>query len=131
VTEWKNIKLNNSPAFSYVMGSPSSYANFPAQETITIKSISDIDYAVDRLVKYYLLYQEEKNFSYRILLPKGEERLSRTTAKSIGLKLQNAFLRNINKKKLKPNIEQVRYVHDKSHYGWILASPTLINELNV
>lgn len=113
------------------MGSPASYANFLVQETINIKTISDVDYAVNKLVKFYLLYHEENNFSCRILLPKGEERSSRITAKSFGLNLQNAFLRAIKKKKLKPNIKQVRYVHDGSHYGWILASPTLIDEFNV
>jgi hypothetical protein len=113
------------------MGSPASYANFPVQETVNIQTISDIDYAINRLVKFYLLYYEENNFSYRILLPKGEERSSRSAAKSFGFKLQNAFLRAIYKNKLKPNIKQVRYVHDESHYGWILASPMLINEFNL
>jgi hypothetical protein len=113
------------------MGSPASYANFHVQETINIETISDVDYAVNRLVKYYFLYHEENNFSCRILLPKGKEKSSRITAKSFGLNLQNAFLRAIKKKKLKPNIKQVRYVHDESHYGWILASPTLLNEFHV
>jgi hypothetical protein len=101
--------------------SPTSYVNFPVHETIDVKDASDIRIAVDRMVKAYVHLSQYGNFSYRLLLPKGEKLTSK--AKKLGLTIQAEFLLALKKKKLKPNIREIRYIHDKDHYGWVLANP--------
>lgn len=112
---------------------PYKYINFPVQETIEVRDIFDINIAVNRMVELYMLDTQngKDNFSCRILLPRsngdGREESIRKEAKKIGLKLQIEFVLALKQKKLKPNIREVRYVHDSTHYGWILASPQLLN----
>src|SRR5919202_409173 len=100
---------------------PASYVDFPVHETIDVKDVSDIRMAVDRIVEAYVHLGQHGNFSYRILLPKGEKLTSK--AKKLGLTIQAEFLLALRKKKLKPDIREIRYMHDKDHYGWILANP--------
>ncbi|MFL6362589.1 MAG: hypothetical protein ACJ709_03995 [Nitrososphaeraceae archaeon] len=99
---------------------PASYVNFPVHETIDIKDASDIRIAVDRMVEAYVRLSQYGNFSYRLLLPKGEKL---TKAKKLGLTIQAEFLLALKKKTLKPNVREIRYIHDKDHYGWVLANP--------
>jgi hypothetical protein len=87
-----------------------SYANFPVHETIEISEISDIRRAVDRMVEAYGR-QSPDNFSYR------------SKAKRIGLAFQGEFVLGLRRRHLVPNVREVRYVHDESHYGWLLANP--------
>jgi hypothetical protein len=101
--------------------SPASYIDFPVHETIDVKDVSDIRVAVDIIVQAYVHLGQRGNFSYRILLPKGEKLTLK--AKKLGLTIQAEFLLSLRKKKLKPNIREIRYMHDKDHYGWILANP--------
>src|SRR5919202_7138880 len=98
---------------------PASYIDFPVHETIDVKDVSDIRVAVDIIVQAYVHLGQRGNFSYRLLLPKGEKLTSK--AKKLGLTIQTEFLLAL-KKKLKPNVLEIRYMHDKDHYGWILAS---------
>jgi hypothetical protein len=100
---------------------PSSYINFPVYETIDIRDISDIRNAVDRMVQAYEYLNQDGNFSYRLLLPKQEK--INEKARKIGLTVQAEFLLALKNKKLKMNVKEVRYIHDKTHYGWILANP--------
>ena len=100
---------------------PTSYVDFPVHETIHVKDISDIRITVDKIVEAYVLLGQDGDFSYRILLPKGEKLTS--MAKKLGLMVQAEFLLALRKKKLKPNVREIRYIHDKDHYGWILANP--------
>src|SRR3569833_3537805 len=94
---------------------PTSYFDFPVQETSRIKDISDIRITVDKIVEAYVLLGQDGNFSYRILLPKGEKLTSK--AKKLGLIVQAEFLLALRKKKLKPNVREIRYIHDRDHYG--------------
>lgn len=106
----------------------SSYINFPVHETIDLKEFSDIRFAVDRMVESYKCLNESGNFSYRLLLPKGEKLNEK--ARKIGLTVQAEFLLALKKKQLKLNVKEVRYIHDKTHYGWILANPERLNALS-
>jgi hypothetical protein len=112
---------------------PYRYINFPVQETIEVRDIFDISIALDRMIELYMLDTQKgkDNFSCRILLPRsngdGREESIKKEAKKIGLKLQIEFVLALKQRKLKPNIREVRYVHDSIHYGWILASPQLLN----
>lgn len=103
--------------------SRSVYADFPVQETIEIKEISDIHEAVKKMVQTYAVESNAHKFSFRLLLPRGEELT--TKAKRIGITAQGEFLLALRRKKLKPNLRDIRYVHDVDHYGWIFVDPTL------
>jgi hypothetical protein len=107
---------------------PTSYVDFPVQETMHVKDISDIRITVDKIVEAYVLFGQDGNFSYRILLPKGEKLTSK--AKKLGLRIQAEFLLALKKKKLKPNVREIRYIHDKDHYGWVLANPERFSAYN-
>jgi hypothetical protein len=98
-----------------------SYSNFPVHETIALQDISDIRYVVDKMVEAYIRQSSTGEFSYRILLPKGEKQT--TNAKRIGLAFQGEFVLGLRKRNIVPNVREVRYIHDDDHYGWLLANP--------
>ena len=75
---------------------------------------------VTRMADDYARTHESGEFAYRILLPRGERLTSK--AKRLGLAFQGEFVLALRKRHLVPRIREVRYVHDESHYGWILAS---------
>jgi hypothetical protein len=94
------------------------YASFPVQETIDVRDISDIRNAVDRMADSY--QRSADDFSFRILLPRGEKLTGRT--KKIGITLQGEFIFTLRKRNVVPVLRDLRYVHDEAHYGWLLAS---------
>jgi hypothetical protein len=97
------------------------YAKFPVLETIDIKDASDIRRAVDRMVEAYVAQGSQGNFSYRVLLPRDQK--STAKAKRLGLAFQGEFVLGLRKRNVVPKVREVRYVHDESHYGWLLADP--------
>lgn len=99
---------------------PPNYVNFPVIETIDLREASDIRQAVDRMVKAYVA-ELQGRFSYRVLLPRDQK--STAKAKRMGLAFQGEFVLGLRKRNLVPRVREVRYVHDESHYGWLLASP--------
>ena len=101
--------------------SRSVYVRFPVQETVEIKEISDIRDAVKKMVNCYADKSDTHEFSYRLLLPRGE--MLTTKAKRIGITAQAEFLLALRRKNLKPNLRDIRYVHDVDHYGWIFVHP--------
>jgi hypothetical protein len=103
-----------------------SYSGFPVHETIELGEVSDIRRAVDRMVEAYAHQNEMGEFSYRILLPRGEK--SNTKAKRIGIAFQGEFVLALRKQNLVPNVREVRYVHDDKHYGWLLANPEVFKQ---
>lgn len=102
-----------------------SYTNFPVHETIELREISDIRRAVDRLVEAYVSQSINGEFSYRILLPRGEKLTSK--AKRIGLAFQGEFVLGLRRRNIVPNIREIRYVHDNDHYGWLLANSEIFD----
>lgn len=108
------------------MSQPRSYSNFPVRITIDIKGTADVHETVDNLVKLYGELSVQDRFSCRILLPKGDTKTTQLS-KKIGIAIQTGLLLGLRKNKLKPNIKEIRYIHDENHYGWVLASP-LIHE---
>jgi hypothetical protein len=73
------------------------------------------------MVEAYLAQGSQGRFSYRILLPRDPK--STAKAKRIGLAFQGEFVLGLRKRNVVPNVREVRYVHDESHYGWLLANP--------
>jgi hypothetical protein len=100
---------------------PPPYARFPVLETIDMKEASDIRRAVDKMVEAYVAQESQDRFSYRILLPRDQK--STAKAKRIGLAFQGEFVLGLRRRNVVPKVREVRYVHDESHYGWLLASP--------
>lgn len=88
------------------------------KETFDLKEIAEIRLAADRMADEYQKSAEE--FSFRILLPRSEKSNSR--AKKLGITLQGEFVLTLRKRNIVPIVRELRYVHDESHYGWILAS---------
>jgi hypothetical protein len=103
-----------------------SFANFPVHETIELREISDIRHASDRIATAYEQQSQTGNFSYRILLPRGEKLTAK--AKRIGLAFQGEFMLGLRRKHLIPNVREVRYIHDENHYGWLLANPQVYDK---
>lgn len=103
----------------------SQYAGFPVHETIELKDVADIRPAVDRVVEAYERFNHEGKFSYRILLPRGEKLTGK--AKKLGHTFQGEFVLGLRKRNLVPVIRELKYVHDDSHYGWLLASPQVFD----
>jgi hypothetical protein len=100
------------------------YVKFPVIETIDLSETSStIPQAVDRMVEAYLKKDPFGKFSYRILLPRDPK--STRKAKEIGLAFQGEFLLGLRKRKVVPNVREVRYIHDEHHYGWLLANPQM------
>lgn len=97
-----------------------TYAEFPVLETIDIRDASDIRRTVDRMVEAYA-HDSQGTFSYRILLPRDQK--STAKAKRLGLAFQGEFVLGLRKRNVVPKVREVRYVHDESHYGWLLADP--------
>jgi hypothetical protein len=103
-----------------------NYASFPVHETIELREVSDIRRAVDKMADAYARQSSTGEFSYRILLPRGEKLTAK--AKKMGLAFQGEFVLAIRKKNLVPAVREVRYLHDESHYGWLLASPQVFDK---
>jgi hypothetical protein len=99
----------------------SPYVKFPVLETIDIREASDIRNAVDRMVEAYVAQEPQDKFSYRILLPKDQKSTSK--AKRLGFAFQGELVLALRKRNVVPKMREVRYVHDESHYGWLLANP--------
>ena len=102
------------------------YSRFPVIETIDLSSTSTVREAADRMVEEYLIQQPLGKFSFRILLPRDPK--STKKAKNLGLALQGEFLLGLRKRKLVPNVREVRYMHDEHHYGWLLANPQVFEQ---
>jgi hypothetical protein len=106
--------------------SPSPYVKFPVNETIELSETSYIRQAVDKMVQAYLAQEPTGKFSYRILLPRDEK--STIKAKRIGLAFQGEFVLGLRRRNVVPNVREVRYIHDKHHYGWLLANPQVYEQ---
>ncbi|HEX9678083.1 hypothetical protein [Nitrososphaera sp.] len=96
----------------------SQYASFPVQETFDLKEIAEIRLAADKMADLY--EKGADDFSFRILLPRSERLTSR--AKKLGITMQGEFVLTLRKRNIVPIVKELRYVHDESHYGWLLAS---------
>jgi hypothetical protein len=103
------------------------YVRFPVIETIDLSGTSsNVHQVVDQMVEAYLKKEPLGKFSYRILLPRDQK--STRKAKEIGLAFQGEFLLGLSKRKVVPNVREVRYIHDEHHYGWLLANPQIFEQ---
>jgi uncharacterized protein YgfB (UPF0149 family) len=107
-----------------------SIISFKASNTEEIDDFKEIPKLVEKMVTTYSRSYTDHNFSFRILLPrsKDSQRINAQT-KKLGLQIQNEFLLGIRKFKLKPNIRELRYIHDEDHFGWLLVDPSIYETL--
>jgi uncharacterized protein YgfB (UPF0149 family) len=107
-----------------------SIISFKSSNTEEIDDFKEIPKLVEKMVTSYSRSYTDHNFSFRILLPrsKDSQRIN-TQTKKLGLQIQNEFLLGIRKFKLKPNIRELRYIHDEDHFGWLLVDPSIYETL--
>ncbi len=107
-----------------------SIISFKASNTEEIINFKEIPKLVEMMVKAYSKSYSDHNFSFRILLPRSKDSQTiNNQSKKLGLQIQNEFLLGIRKLKLKPNIRELRYIHDKDHFGWLLVDPSIYETL--
>ena len=104
----------------------SFYANFPVIKTFEVREIGHIHKTVEEIALHYERTSLQAQFCVRILLPRGDT--LDPLAKKLGLIIQGEFLFSLRKKSLRPNIREIRYVHDENNYGWLLLSPKLYED---
>ena len=102
----------------------SYYADFPAIKTFEVREIGRIHKTVEEIASYY--ERTGLQFCVRILLPRGGT--LDLLAKKLGLIIQGELLFSLRKKNLRPDIREIRYVHNENNYGWLLLSPKLYEE---
>ena len=102
------------------------YKEFPVIETVELLDYSDIESTVEKMVDTYIVKSPSHEFSYRLLLPRGEK--FTTKAKKMGLQVQAYFLLLLKSRNAKPNLKDIRYLHDANHYGWLFVDPFLFNK---
>lgn len=104
---------------------------FSADYTENLDSYKDVSTVTKKLLNHYAKCYSTHNFSYKILLPRSiESPKANDISRKLGLQLQNELLSGIRSLKLRPNIKDYRYVHDDSHFGWLLLDPALTKRFN-
>jgi hypothetical protein len=74
------------------------------------------------MIRDYIKLEPTNDFSYRILLPRLNNNNNNKLAKKIGLTLQLEFTSQLRKRKLKIKMKEIRYIHDTTHFGWIITT---------
>jgi hypothetical protein len=104
--------------------------SFKSSNTEKVVDFEEIPKLIDIMVKSYLKSYTDHNFSFRILLPRSKDsQIINNRTKKLGLQIQNEFLLGIRKFKLKPNLQELRYIHDEDHFGWLLVDPSIYETL--
>jgi hypothetical protein len=107
-----------------------SVISFNASITENISDFEGASRLVDILVKEYSKSYKDHNFSFRILLPRSKDsKTVNNLSKKLGLQIQNTFLHELKKLKLRPNIRELKYIHDENHFGWLLLDPDIYESL--
>lgn len=100
---------------------PGFYRTLKVFKTFEVNNVDDITNIVTQLTD---LIERDSCMSARILLPRESGNGSR--AQKWGVSLRSALILALKKKRIRLNLRDVRYVHDKYHYGWILIEPSLL-----
>ena len=111
---------------------PDFYRTLKVSKTFQIRSTEDITNIVTQLADFIEVHIEKNvshDLSVRILLPR--EAGSGSRAQKWGLSLRSGLILALKRKGVRPNLKEVRYVHDEYHYGWILIEPRLFDNLCV
>jgi hypothetical protein len=104
-------------------------SKFEVYATVSVDEQSDLRKVVDNFINSYVEISKEQKFSYRILLPRSIGS-SNSVAKKLGLILQGEIIISMKKRKLIPDVREIRYLHDQEHFGWLFLDPQLMDNLN-
>ena len=104
------------------MSSPSFWRDLPVHKTLFLEKIEQVRSVCDDMIRDYIKLEPTNDFSYRILLPRLNNNNNNKLAKKIGLSLQLEFTSQLRKRKLKIKMKEIRYIHDKTHFGWIITT---------
>lgn len=103
------------------MSSPSFWRDLPAHKTLFLEKIEQVRSVCDGMIRDYIKLEPTNDFTYRILLPRLKNNNNKL-AKKIGLSLQLEFTSQLRKRKLKIKMKEIRYIHDTTHFGWIITT---------
>lgn len=103
------------------MSSPSFWRDLPVHKTLFLEKIEQVRSVCDVMIHDYIKLEPTNDFSYRILLPRLNNNNNKL-AKKIGLSLQLEFTSQLRKRKLKIKMKEIRYIHDTTHFGWIITT---------
>ena len=103
------------------MSSPSFWRDLPVHKTLFLEKIEQVRSVCDDMIRDYIKLEPTNDFTYRILLPRLKNNNNKL-AKKIGLSLQLEFTSQLRKRKLKIKMKEIRYIHDTTHFGWILTT---------
>jgi hypothetical protein len=106
---------------------PDFYRTLQVSKTFKVSSGLDVISIVAQLVYFVEKNSSMDGFSVRILLPRGDE--DDSLARKWGASLRSGLLLALKRREIRPNLREVRYVHDEYHYGWILIEPNPVNGL--
>lgn len=103
------------------MSSPSFWRDLPVHKTLFLEKIEQVRSVCDGMIHDYIKLEPTNDFTYRILLPRLKNNNNKL-AKKIGLSLQLEFTSQLRKRKLKIKMKEIRYIHDTTHFGWIITT---------
>ena len=87
----------------------------------------DIDSVVRQLADFIERCSSKEDLSIRILLPREDG--SGQRVRKWGASLRSGLILALKRKKIRPNLREVRYIHDEHHFGWVLIEPSLLDNL--
>jgi len=97
--------------------------SIPIKETFDLKDEKDAYDAAEKMIQIGF-YKEKKGF--KVLMPKESEKI----AKRIGYIVTTAVTSGLRRKNQHRDIRYWTYHHDKEHYGIVLVSSKVIEELD-
>ena len=107
---------------------PDFYRTLKVSKTYQVPSAHDISTVVTQLADYIEKNSSMDDLSVRILLPR--EAGSGSRAQKWGLSLRSGLILALKRKRIRPTLREVKYVHDDGHYGWLLIDPRLFDNLH-
>jgi len=102
------------------MSRPSFWRDLPVHKTLILEKLEQVRPVCDSMILDYMSLESTNNFSYRILLPRVKD--NNKLAKKLGLSLQLEFSSQLRKHKIKIKMKDIRYIHDTTHFGWIITN---------
>jgi len=102
------------------MSTSSFWRDLPVHKTLILEKLEQVRPVSDSMILDYMSRESTNNFSYRILLPRVKD--NNKLAKKLGLSLQLEFTSQLRKHKIKIKMKEIRYIHDTTHFGWIITN---------
>jgi hypothetical protein len=108
---------------------PEFYRRLEVSKTFQVTNAQNITDIVTQLADYIEKNHSMDGLRVRILLPRGNG--NGYSARKLGVSLRSNLILALRKKRIRPILREVRYVHDEYYYGWILIEPSLLDNLHV